>query len=235
MNTIRYPDFAPTLAVAVLALICTGVAAQDEATYDRVGLSVSEVDDVANDLLVAVLFSEHEGRDAALVADSVNQDIAWAMQLVGARPAVKTQTLHYRTHPITRNQNITGWRTRQSIRLEARDNALLSNLIGELQERLKIASLSYDVSRSRRASLEQGLVTRALEAFAKRAALIAATLGRDGYRIVRLDVATEDQRPQPPMQLRAMATMERTVAPPTLAPGEQQIGVTVSGTVELLP
>ena len=95
--------------------------------------------------------------------------------------------------------------------------------------------LSSHVSRAKRASLEEGLVARALEAFAKRAGLIATTLGRSGYRLVRIDVATAGQQPQPHMQLRAMALMETAVAAPTIAAGEQTIEVTVSGTIELRP
>ncbi|RYU58964.1 hypothetical protein EWI61_09645 [Methylolobus aquaticus] len=60
---------------------------------------------------------------------------------------------------------MSGWRVRQSLRLECRDAALLGSLLGELQRDLSLESIAYQVSQERMREVEDSLVATALKAF----------------------------------------------------------------------
>ncbi len=219
----------------VAAITTTPAVAHDAApTYDRVNFRVAATQEVENDTLVAIMYHERSGQEPATMADDVNRTIAWAVNLAKKNSAIKVQTLNYRQQPLYRNQTLTGWKIRQSIRLESTDTTALSTLIGDLQKRLSVASVRYTVSPNVRGEIEDVLITRALDRFRRRGKLISAELGRPGYRIVDIDIATSGESPAP-VRMRAMATMAESssVAPPTLEPGVQTVTVQVTGTIEL--
>ncbi len=202
--------------------------------FDRIRLTVSADEEVDNDTLVAILFHQRDGQEPSSLADEVNKTITWAVDRAGHVAGVKVQTLHYRQDPVYRNQSLTGWRVRQSIRLEGREVAALSTLIGELQERLSVQSVGYAISPEARREVEDRLIAQALLRFRQRAELIARELGRPEYRIVTMDVSTSGAAPPPmPIRAAAMAAERATVTPPTLSPGVQSVIVHVTATIEL--
>ena len=211
-------------------------AQQTDTVYDRVGLSVSAEQQVANDVLVAVLFAERSGGDQARLADEVNRAIRKGLDRAARVAAVSARTLGYHTWPQYKEQVLRGWRVRQSIRLESRDGEALAALLGDLQQDLAIESVGYTVSPEARAEAENTLIARALASFRARAELVAGEMQRGGYRLVHIDVNTGGGRPQPMLMRGAAMAMESAqVAPPALEAGDQTITVDVSGTVELLP
>lgn len=221
--------------VSVAALLTAAqVFAHDPApTYDRINFQVSAMQEVENDTLVAVMYSERSGPQPTTLADDVNKTITWAVNLAKKKSGIKVQTLNYRQDPLYKNQSVAGWKVRQSIRLESSDTTALSALIGELQVRLSVASLNYTVSPDVRKTVEDTLIAEALGRFRQRGKLIASQMGRPDYRIVNLDVATSGRVPGP-VRMRSVAAMaESSVAAPTLEPGEQTVTVQVSGTIEL--
>jgi len=225
---------AAGLLAFILVAAMPRIASSHDAplTYDRVRLDVSAAEDVENDVLVAVLYHQREGQSPAAVADEVNKAIAWGVQRAREAPGVSVQTLQYDQRPVYRQQSLSGWRARQSLRLESRDATVLGELIGELQERLSVQSMSYEISPERRTEVEDRLIARALAAFRRRADLVAGELGRPDYRIVSLEIATASPGPEP-VRMRAMAAEAASVAPPTVAPGVQTVTVRVAATVEL--
>ena len=225
-----------SVAIAVVVLLSpatTAVAHETPLSYDRINFQVSADEEVANDTLVAVMYSERSGQKSSRLADEVNRDISWAVDLARENPAVKVQTLHYRQDPLYGNQSIRGWRIRQSIRLESREPDSLSTLIGDLQQHLSVASLNYTVSPELRDEVERRLIAEALNRFRSRSEQIKSELGRTGYRIVTMDVMTSG-RSLAPVGMRATAMMdEGAVSAPTIEPGVQTVSVQVSGTIEL--
>jgi predicted secreted protein len=112
----------------------------------------------------------------------------------------------------------------------------MSELIGTLQEQLHLQSVGYEVSRERRRQVEEKLVTEGIAGFQARARLVADGMKRQGYRLVQMDVGTNDGGM--PLMRRAMpmAVAEAQAAPPpAFESGTQTLSVTVSGTVELTP
>lgn len=223
------------LAFFAAVITTTSAVAHDAApTYDRVNFRVSATQEVENDTLVAIMYHERSGQQPTTMADDVNRTIAWVVDLAKKNSAIKIQTLNYRQQPLYRNQTVTGWKVRQSIRLESTDTTALSTLLGELQQRLSVASLRYTVSPNVRKEVEDALIVRALDRFRRRGKLISGELERPGYRIVDIDIATSSESPAP-VRMRAVSAMAESSspAPPTLEAGVQSVTVQVSGSIEL--
>jgi predicted secreted protein len=212
----------------------TAIAHETPQSYDRINFQVSAIEEVENDTLVVVMYSERSGQKPSVIADEVNRNIGWAIDLAKKNNAIKAQTLNYRQDPLYKNQSISGWKVRQSIKLESTEIASLSALIGELQSRLSVASLRYTVSPMSRDNVERRLIAEALSRFKSRGEQITVELERTGYRIVNIDVITSGRSPTP-VRMRAAAFMENSSAVPTpsIEPGTQTVSVQVSGTIEL--
>ena len=186
---------------------------------------------------MAVLYTEHEGQRQAEVAERVNLAMAWALERTKPAAGIKTQTLQYSTYPVygADASVITGWRARQALRLEGRDAKAIGELIAGLQERLAVESMGYAVSREARLAAEDALTANALRQFEARAQQIAGALGRPGYRLVRLNVSSTGN-PGAPMAFRSAMMADggmAKAAPAQIEAGEQTLGVTVSGTIQL--
>jgi predicted secreted protein len=224
---------AGALLLAILLAPGAARGSDEESVYDQVRLEASAADEVETDLLVAHLYRQEQSADQAEAADTVNRAMAAAVEQARAAQ-VTVRTVRYATSPVYREQRIVGWRVRQDLRLEATDAQRLAALIGDLQSTLSVQSLEHTLSDNAREAAEDGLITRALEAFQRRAARIARTLGRGGYRIVRLDVRTSQRGgPVPRPLMRSAEMAATTVAPPPVEGGRLRVEVRVEGSIEL--
>ncbi|MEJ2691738.1 MAG: SIMPL domain-containing protein [Candidatus Thiodiazotropha sp.] len=222
-----------TLLFACLLPASSPYAAEQPPRYDQVNLSAVASQETDNDTLIAVLSTQKEGSDPAALSDSVNRLIEQALLQAKQQPEIKVQTLGYQTSPIYRQQRLSGWRVKQSLRLESRDSDRLSQLLSSLQGTLALESISYAVSDERRRAVEEALIKQALEAFQQRAKLITHQLGRQSYRLVEMSIRNSDQ-PVSRMPMRAsMMTMEGAVATPQLEAGSQTLRVEINGRIEL--
>jgi predicted secreted protein len=211
------------------------VAAADDKplTYDRISLQAAASAEVGNDILVAVLFAQREGDNAQELAAEVNSAIAWGLEIAKAQPEVQSQTLDYSTAPVYDKQRLTGWRVSQQLRLRSENAAALSELIGQLQERLAVRSIDYRLSPDKRSAAERQLVVQAIASFKRRAALVAEQFERPDYRLVALQVNTGSE----PIRMRAVraAAMSADAAvAPVMEAGTQRVEVHVSGSIELV-
>jgi len=221
------------LVVWLVVSIQAVSAAEEQLTYDRINLAANVSAKVENDTLLAVLYYQREGSDLSELSNEVNKVIGKAVGQSKKASNVTVQTLGYHSSPVYQKQRLTGWRVRQSIRLESRDTARLTKLIGELQSKLAIESISYDVSPESRRKVEERLISEAIVAFKQRAELVTKDLGRANYRLVRMNVNTIGE-PVRPMRSRSAPMMaEAAVAPPALEAGQQKIQVNIQGTIEL--
>lgn len=222
------------MCLVALVLCHSPVVAGEEnpVTYDRIELAVSAQGEALNDVLVAVLFREMDGASAPALAEEVNKSIGQAIKRIKQVPEIKLQTLDYQTTPVYQKERVTGWRVRQSIRLESKDIPKLSNLLGELQQQLGVQSIGYSVSPEKMKEVEDRLISEAIKSFQQRADLVTRELGRSRYRIVAVRVETAGPPIRPAfMAARGMA-ME-AAAPMAIEAGEQKVQVNVSGTIEM--
>lgn len=216
------------------SLFINNVWAHDNEThYDRIHLSVSATAQLENDTMVATVYAEEEGSQAAELASIVNKRIRWGLDLVKKHPEIKHQTNTYSSNPIYSNNKIKGWRVRQSLRLESQDMTLMSDVLGKLQSDLALQAMQFTVSPDSKNQQDEKLIDKALEAFENRAQQVVKKLGRKNYKIVDINISTSGTRGvRQQYQMRAMA-MNAVESAPAISAGEQTVSVTVSGNIEL--
>ena len=217
----------------VLLLFAAGaVAADEEVFFDRVSLQSEASREVENDRMRAVLAVQEEGSDPAQLADQINRTMRWALDESEEFETVTVETGGYRTQPVYKKSTLTNWRAVQTLRLQSGDFTALSELVGELQEKLQVQSMGFEVSERTRREAENRLIDDALGAFKERAERVRHNLDAGGWRIVQLDIDTRGDGPRP---VYRMETMAQRVAPPSVKGGESTVSAIVSGTVQLLP
>ncbi len=220
----------PTLS---FTLGFTGVTWSNDQSlaYNRVNLSTSANTQVENDTLIAVLYIQREGTKLPELADEVNQHIAEAIQQSKKISGIDLQTLDYQSNPIYDKRRLSGWRVRQSIRLESQDTARLSQLIGDLQRLLAVESVNYQISAEKMREVEETLVKEAIDTFTQRAKLITNQFGYKHYRLVEITINTAE-KPRHGMRTRGLA-MQAEMASPVIEAGKRDIRINVSGTIEM--
>ncbi len=225
----------PWLPALILAIAASAAAAQEAQTYDRVDLNASAEREIDNDLLIAYVFAEFEANEQAEAADAVNTAIRWAADRARTAEGIDWQTAQYSTRPVyaSNERRIIGWIARQSMRLQSTDQEALSELLGQLQERVAIQSIGTGLSKAARDAAEEALIAEAITAFERRAELVAGELGRPGYRLVYLNVGSSGGFFNPRARMQAFDAAE--VAAPEIEAGVQTVTVTVNGTIELEP
>ena len=219
------------LLLVCLAVFTTTGLASDELHYNQVRLQSRQTESVSNDTMHVTLQTYAEMQAPAKLAARINQEMEWALAQAKQVKGVKVSTGSYQTWPVTRKEVTTAWRGQQDLILESRDTEILSQLAGQLQEKLQIKSMNFTVSDEKRVAVENRLIDVALNSFKQRARIVGDNLKASGYRIVNINVNTSSQRP-PVMYQARMATMEANDAV-AVAGGESDIRVTVDGTVEL--
>lgn len=191
-------------------LVFLGAARADEAdaVLDRVEFQTQAAREVDNDLTRVVLAVEKENADPARLADEINRAMDWALKAARAEAGVRSRSGAYHTFPVYDQQRIVRWRAAQELILEGEQSTALNGLVGRLQERLQVRSMTFGVSEQQRARIEQALTQEALDNFRERAQAIAQRLGASGYDIVRLQL--QDDAGMPPMPVQSMARMLKT-------------------------
>lgn len=208
-------------------------AGEEQITYDRVNLSASASAKVDNDIVIAVLYVQKEGDDLPALSSEVNKIVGKAVEQSRKVPNINVQTMAYYSAPVHKKIQLVGWSVRQSIRLESKDVSRLVKLIGELQSKLAVESISYDVSPESRKKIEEKLISEAIVAFNQRAKLITKDLGRTKYRLVEMNVNTSGSPVRPVRHRSAPMMAEAAVKAPTIEAGQQKIQVNIQGTIEL--
>lgn len=187
----------------------------------------------ANDMVRATVYAEASGSSPAELARRVNQDIAEGLRVARARSGITVKSGRQETFPVYgKERRIESWRMHSEVVIESRDAAVVSELLGQLQQmRLAVAGVSQFPSPETRRKAEDEATREAIANFRARAAVVAETLGKP-YTIRHLNVMQGGQMPMPVMRAPRMA-MDAAAAAPPLEAGESLITTTVSGKVEL--
>lgn len=222
------------LCVVPLSVWAPLVSADKDKVEDQVNFQVQAGQDVENDRVVAILSATAENRDPTKLAERINTDMHWAVQQVKNQTAVKTQSGSYQTYPVYDDKKIVRWRGRQDLQLESGDVDVLSQVLGDLQERLQIQSLQFSVSPEKRSAVESALIEEALAAFRKRAALISRSLDAGDYGLVDMSIHTGGVRQPIPMRAEAASLASRaSPSAPAIEQGTSRVNVQVSGRIQL--
>ncbi|MCG6936941.1 MAG: SIMPL domain-containing protein [Gammaproteobacteria bacterium] len=219
-------------------LSCSAYAHDDVINYNQISLEASASAEVENDTMVVSLYAQEEGSKATELSNRVNQKINWALEKLKQYPNIKVETESYSTVPVYSKSQVIAWRVKQSIQLESKDMALMSEVLGELQRQLNLNGISFDVSPEKRDEQTRLLIDQALTAYNNRARQIANKLQHDGdkhdgYKIVTMNVSTSEIAGQYRHRPMAMMAEAASSIAPEIAKGDQTLTVRVSGTIEL--
>ena len=230
----RLRDYLPGMVTALLfASFMSAVHADTENVYNRVRLQAQTLESVSNDTMHVTLNTFGEARDPASLASRINEDMEWALGISRRQQGITSRTGGYQTYPVYKDNVLKGWRGEQSLELEGKDIRAMSALVGELQEKLQVKSMSFSVSDEKRTGVENRLISQALDAFKARAAIVIDNLHATGYRIVDVTISTSSQRPPAPYPVTRMAATRQAESRVAVEAGESNVSVMVSGTVEL--
>ncbi len=186
MPILHPPHFLLFLFFVTTSLLSAATMASEdnETHYDRISLLATASDEIENDILETTLSVQREGNNPSELSEEVNAAIQWAIGEAKKVSGVTVQTMGYQTTPVYQQRRLSAWRVRQSLRLESKDIAELSQLIGKLQERLTVDRVGYRISVQRRNTMEENLITEAIALFQRRAKLVAKQMNRGRYRVV---------------------------------------------------
>ena len=231
---LRLRNYLPgMMSVLLLASFMGAVHADTDNVYNRVRLQAQQLEAVSNDTMHVTLNTFGEARDPASLATRINEDMEWALGIARRLQGITSRTGGYQTYPVYKDNVLKGWRGEQNLELEGKDIRAMSRLVGELQEKLQVKSMSFSVSDEKRTGVENRLISRALDAFKARVAIVVDNLRASGYRIVDMTISTSSQRPPAPYPVARMAATMQAESRVAVEAGESDVSVMVSGTVEL--
>jgi predicted secreted protein len=221
------------MTVLLMASFMGAVHADTDNVHNRVRLQAQQLEAVSNDTMHVTLNTFGEAREPAGLATRINEDMEWALGIARRQQDITSRTGGYQTYPVYKDNVLKGWRGEQSLELEGKDIRAMSRLVGELQGKLQVKSMSFSVSEAKRTGVENRLISRALDAFKARATIVVDNLHASGYRIVELTISTSSQRPPAPYPVARMATTMQAESRVAVEAGESDVSVMVSGTIEL--
>lgn len=241
------------LIAAILLLMPLSAHAQDEGGLRLpppgtiiMNLSATETQKTAQDMIIASLRIETEGRTAREVQEAINLGMQSALALAKKEPSVKASTGTYSVYPYDppepklQNSAIRPqrWRGSQTIEMQSLDTEALLKLAGEIQEKgFAMNNLGYALSPEKYESLQDDLLVKALAKLTAKAALAAKSLNKSGYDMLNIDLSPSG--PVMPMYARTEMTMgmamDKSMPAPVAEPGETDVSLTVSARVLLKP
>lgn len=221
--------------VSATVLACASVNAQEraEALFNLVSISAQAEREVANDTLTAVMAVDSEGSDPVALADGANRAMREALKVAQAYRGVKARSLNYQTWPVYDKARIVRWRVRQELRLESREFAPATELIGKLQSSLVVSGLAVGLSPEARKQAENALIAEALAAFHERAGIVRDAEKAKGYRVKDLQINAGGGAQPRMYAAQRGGVASASIAAPAVEPGASVITVNVSGTVQL--
>jgi predicted secreted protein len=229
-----YWRMGTVVLTALLAALPAAAGEERGLDYNLVRLEADAAAEVPNDLMRVTLAVEHDARDAAALPPLVNADMRWALDLAKQHPKVKAQSGGYTTQPEYAAGRIVGWRAIQVLELESEDFGAVTALATELQQKLQVRGMEFAPTRATRLRVENELTAAALQAFAAKAKLIAATMGAARYEVVEVTVGGAPvYKSQRGAEMAMMRAADAAAPPIAVDGGTATLTVTVNGQIQL--
>jgi len=222
------------LALSLSFLLAPAFA--DEAKLNGiVNLQASASLTVDTDIMLATLAVEAENYDPALLAQTINKEMAWAIKTSKPFSNIKLKGGQYSSHQIYNKRVFKAWRGTQSITLQSKNSADLGKLIGLLQEKLLVKSIHYQVSKEKLAESNEKLLKQAITNFKKKAALISQQFEKSSYTLRTININSNNARPPvyyAKSRMMSDALMSEA-APANLQQNTSVIQVNINGSIQL--
>ncbi len=208
-------------------------AHDNEPLFNQVNLQAQSERDIPNDQLIVLLSVEEEGKEAAKIANKINQDMKWALNKLEKHNDIESRTQAYNTYPIYDKRTVIAWRAIQQLEIKSTNITLLSEVIGKLQERLQVKSMRFSPTRGTRAQYENELIEEAMIAFKQRIEVIKKHMDEKNVRIINVHVNTGGGHSRPVYaENRMMAMDSMTKSAPAVEAGTSKLTVTINGSVQ---
>jgi predicted secreted protein len=222
------------LCFGLVALAASPAASHSEVdARNRVSFQVEAKREVANDWATARFSVLAEGKDSAVVSESVNTQMARALAIAEGTKGFEIQSDAYTTQPIYEKGRIVRWRARQELRVAGGDVDRLAKLIGKLQgESVTLSGIDFSVKSETRKAIEEALIAEALASFRARASLVSKGMDESSWSLISLSINGSGARPRV-MHARAESNMMSKAAPPAFEAGTSEIRIRVDGQIEL--
>lgn len=220
--------------IAVIAgLLFSGFSyAHEEVLFDQYTLQASAEGEVSNDLMLVHLQVQHEDRDAKVLADKVNKDMAWALELLEEFEQIETDTRSYTTHPKYEQNRIVGWSSVQTLVIQGSDFEDLKAALQKLQSRLQIQRMQFQPRDETRKQIEDELIQQALANFNHRATIVQDSMSASAYRIIQININTGG-RGGGHARMQASSMARSVESAPAVEAGQSKIAVNISGQIQL--
>lgn len=222
-------------SIGLTSLACMTLAHADN---DRriINLQAEAVREVANDEMQAVLYTELNEKDAAVLANRINTVINQALATAKQYPKVEVKTGNQNTYPVYNDKRqLVNWRGRAEVVLNSQDFKQTSELIAKLQNHLQLQDISFDVSDTQRKKVEDELYVEASRAFQQRAQLLTAPWNATKYELVNLQLnSSGGYRPMPMYAKAATVSLQSAdMESQNIEAGNSEIKVIANGSIQL--
>ena len=183
-----------------------GSANAETTGYDQISFQTEVKEEIANDEVRASLYKKLQATDAKTLATQLNTAINKALNIAKRYPSVTVSTGQQSTYPrYDKNEKIIGWTGQANIDIKSTDFAATSQLIADLQETLVMNNLNFGVSDTKKDALEQKLMTSASRAFQLQAKNLTRAWDARSYRVVTVNLNTNNNNYPRPMYNMKMA------------------------------
>ena len=225
----------------ILLALPFAVSAQeknDEPKLPRVSFSVDVEKEVAMDILQVNVFVQEENTDLKALHKTVSEKLNQALAKIKAKSAVKIQQNNRNTSArYNEKGRKNGWVERADLVLESKDFFALSQLIDDISDIFSIEFIQAKLSKDAQIQLEDEMTKAVLEKFRQKAQLTANTLQAKSYRIVSLDLPTNNRdfavTRHYAMEERAMMASAKAAEPVQLESGTTHLKSYLNATIEL--
>lgn len=226
------------VAVLLLAVSCAGNADESETLYNVFSLSSAASAEVDNDLMTATLVVRKEDKDPAILAEKVNSTMNWAVNVLRPYATLKTKTRDYQTHPrydSSQSRRLIGWRASQTMQIETDDFEAAGKAIQALQQKLQVQGIRLSAKPETRAAASDALINEALTSFKDRARLVQRNMGATEFKVLNVDIQTEQGAVARYESDGYMTEMVRSaaMAEPAIEAGTSRVSVQVRGRIQL--
>lgn len=188
---------------------------------------------VANDEMTVSFTAVRTGPSVAPLNEAVLSTLNDAVRTAKSVAGVKVRLGGVTTNPDWRDGKPAGWQVRGELVLSSGDIKALSELSGQLGEKLQISGVVFGLSQETRLAQENRLLDEAATRFRARSAAAVKAFGYQRYEIEEL--ALNQPMPlRPTMQSMEMRGISVASASPLPAEGgESEVVVSVSGRIRM--
>ncbi|WP_321326102.1 SIMPL domain-containing protein [Thiomicrorhabdus sp.] len=202
---------------------------------NRVSFSISEMQNVPNDIISMTFNRVAEGISPQAVANEINRQMQSAIKALKPYPDIIVKTSQYSIQPVYTKKVISHWRGQQSLVLTLENKPGLVKVLTKIQPYLAYQSMQFGVSDALKHKILGKLTDKAILQFRDQASRIAHGFNVPSFKILETRINTPNSfQPRPMYANSEMAMMSSKMAAPVVEAGQSQITVNISGTI-LLP